>query len=447
VLWDLFMVWAAFINLYLIAFDLSYLWLRPLYHRYLPVVCTVYDPVKGIQPHPLTQAVLAEVDATRSILDVEPDAPELEDRLVELRSLTRRVLVDNPFERSGHSRFFEILKQEFARQAGLPAADARNTESLVAAVDEFWSGTPTELDAKLDRFDAASRATFELNYFREFDLGGQLTDHFWKIDLPFLTLFWIEFLVRWYLALRRRTYAKWFFFPIFNWYDVLGLIPTRHFRIFRLLRAVSMYMRLRRSELSGVGKDVFSRAIEYIANIVTEEVTDRVALRILSELHEEIEDGTHARIVRATVEPRRSEIERVVSLQIQELLTDADTIESFRALLRLNLANAVERAETLQSVPLPQALLRPLVRSAGEIVLDTTIETVTTTVRSKEGHEALRRLASAVVEDLFYGAGLVEIESLAKQVSLQLIDHMKEVVAVKKWAEVEESAQAPSDSP
>ena len=55
-LWDLFMVWVVIINLCLILFDLTYLWLRPHYFRYLPIVTRIYDPVLGIEPHPLTEA-------------------------------------------------------------------------------------------------------------------------------------------------------------------------------------------------------------------------------------------------------------------------------------------------------------------------------------------------------------------------------------------------------
>ena len=40
-LWDLFMVWMVIINLTLILFDLSYLWLRPTYFRCAPVVTRI----------------------------------------------------------------------------------------------------------------------------------------------------------------------------------------------------------------------------------------------------------------------------------------------------------------------------------------------------------------------------------------------------------------------
>ena len=54
-IWDLIMVWAALVNLTLIAFDLTYLVLRPYYVRYVPLVTRVYDPVRGIEADPLTE--------------------------------------------------------------------------------------------------------------------------------------------------------------------------------------------------------------------------------------------------------------------------------------------------------------------------------------------------------------------------------------------------------
>ncbi len=447
VLWDVFMVYVAVINLSLIAFDLSYLWLRPQYFRYLPVVTEIYDPVKGIEPHPLTAEFLEEVDATTGVVEIEPYSPQVGRHRDELVRLTMRIMIENPFERSGLTRYYDVMAQELVLRAGMSPAATFSEEELMAAAEAYWPSDPQELQAALRRFNSESRIHFEINYHRGFDQSGRLIDWFWLIDLPFLVLFWIEFLVRWYLALRRKTYAKWFFFPIFNWYDILGLLPVAAFRPFRLLRAVSMYMRLRRSELSVVGKDVFSRSVAYISNIITEEVSDRVAIRILSELHEEISDGTHARIARDTVEPRRAEIEQVLTAQIRQLLTNEETLANLRALVKLNLDNAVENATALRSVPLPNAILKPLVRYTGEIVLDTTLETVRSTLESEEGEQAVRDLAAAVLEGVFYGPYLAEIETVAKEISLQVIDNMKDVVAIKKWArpEQEEGTQENGD--
>jgi hypothetical protein len=442
-LWDLFMVWVVIINLCLILFDLSYLWLRPLYFHYVPFVTRIYDPVLGIEPHPLTDTLIEKAAEGKQLLELDPTAPVLDDLLFDLENLTTRVFLEDPFLRSGQTENLAAIWTVMARETGKTASSTMNPDIAAEVARDFWSAPPALLRHRFALFDEQIEPRLAVNYFRGFNLDGRLIDNFWRIDLPFLILFWIEFMVRWFLAIRRRTYAKWYFFPIFYWYDLLSLIPVTALRPLRLLRVVSIYMRLRQSDLSQVGKDFLSRGVAYISGIITEEVSDRVAVRILDEYREEIVDGTHVRIARSTVEPRREEIERVLVGQIRAILTDEETIERFRHLLQLNLANAVEESESLRSLPVPHVVVKPVVSTVGEVLLDTTLETISTTLDSVEGQEAVQALADSILESVFYGPALAELEALAKDISLQVIDHMKEVVAVKKWALSDEQAGRP----
>ena len=437
------MVWVVLINLSLILFDLTYLWLRPTYFKYAPVVTRIWDPVLGIEPHPLTEELIKKADATEQLFLLDPGSESLYAKLEQLSGVTLRVLVENPFERSGQTHDLDGIKDGMARVAGHSTAHLNNPKELAEIARDYWIVSPQQLPQRFSLFDKNLEPLLAVNYFREFDLNGKLVNHFWKIDLPFLILFWIEFMARWVLALRRHTYARWYFFPIFYWYDLLSLIPVTTLRPLRLLRVVSIYMRLRQSELSRVGKDFLSRAVAYISNIITEEVSDRVAVRILTEFGEEIADGTHIRIARATVEPRREEIEEVLVGQIRAILTDEETIERFRLLLQLNLNNAVEESESLRSLPLPHIVVKPIVRAVGEVVLDTTIETIEATLDSPDGQEAVSAVAASILDALFYGPALAELESLAKDISLQVIDHMRDVVKVKKWALPDEGEGRP----
>jgi hypothetical protein len=193
-------------------------------------------------------------------------------------------------------------------------------------------------------------------------------------------------------------------------------------------------MRLRQSELSTVGKDYVSRTVAYISNIITEEVSDRVAIRILDEYAEEIADGTHARIASSVVLPRKREIARALADQIAQMLTDEATLDRLRELLELNLETAIEESESLQSVPLPNAVVRPIVRVVGEVLLETTLETVRTTLDTDDGRQAVEAVADAVLERFLTGPWLSEIESLARDISIEVIEQMKATVAVRKWA-------------
>jgi len=433
-LWDLFMVWMAVINLSLIVFDLSYLWLRPLYFHYVPVLTRLYDPVLGIETHPLTEELAATASEAETLLKLDPGAPGLQDRLKELTLLTQRVSSEHVFDRAGQHRSMVIIVRVIADEAGVPTADFFQTQILDDAIRNFWMAEPELLRHRFILFNNKILPLLKENYYREFDRAGRLTDHFWILDLPFLILFWLEFIGRWSLALRRKTYAQWFFFPIFNWYDVLGLIPMRVFRPFRLLRAVSMYMRLRHSELSAVGRDYASRSVAYISNIITEEVSDRVALRILDEYAEEIADGTHLRIIAETMVPRRERIESILTEHCRILLTNEDTLESFKKLLQLNLLQAVESSKSLASVPLPKAVMKPVIRVVGEIILDSTLETIESTLSTEEGAESLREVAASIVDSILRSPALDETVDLFEEISLQVIEKMKETVSIRKWA-------------
>ncbi len=441
--WDIFMVWVALINLWMILFDLSYLWLRPLYHKVVPVVTRVYDPVKGIEPHPLTEAFLEQITVTEAELARDLRSTAIPEHVERLRELTMRLLRENPFERSGQGRVLEIFKDRLAGSIDRTGDALSDPEILRRASEAFWSDEPDRLLDRLQNLDPRVIEALELNYFRGYDIDGRLIDRFWVLDLPFLILFWIEFSVRWIFALRRGTYARWFFFPIFNWYDVLGLIPVAVFRPFRLLRAVSMYMRLQRSELSSVGRDIFTKTVLYFSNIITEEVSDRVALRILSEFHEEIRNGTHARIARSVIEPRHGEIARMLADQIRQTLTDPEIMDRLRSLARLNLENAVESPGALRAVPMPDVVLKPIMRAVGDVVLDATLETVAQTLDSDAGEAALQETAGAVLDDVFYGPGVEHIETVVKEITLQVLEHMMDVVRVKKWSLPGEEEQRP----
>lgn len=433
--WDVFMVWVALVNLWLIVFDLTYLPLRPYYFRWAPVVCRVWDPVKGIEPHPLTAQIVDEVDELKQILELDPTSATLPARLGHLQALTVRMLEENPFERSGQARSQEVVRVTVAHELGAGTHDLAGNNRLTAAVEHFWTDDPVLLERRIHTlFDQRLRPLLEMNYFREFDLDGRLVDHFWLIDLPFLTLFVVEFAIRWSLAIRRRAYPRWFFFPITHWYDLLGLMPSTELRVFRLFRVASIYMRLRRSELSKVGKDVLSRGVAYVSNIIAEEISDAVALRILNETQDEIREGTHLRIWDRAVASRRRKIEEVFVEQVRELVANPTTQERIRSLMRLNLETALERSEALDAVPLPNAILHPLVRSLGEIVLETTLETVTASLESDEGQRATRDLVAAVMDQVLTGPGRDVVASLSEEISLDVIERMKEAVAVKKWA-------------
>ena len=156
-IWDVLMVWVALTNLTLILFDLTYLMLRPYYLDFVPVVTRVYDPVKGITPHPLTDALVSETRALGQLLALDPGSPGVQRRVDDVRRLTVRVLRENPFDRSGQERTLEVLKILIAQQKDL--ADFEKVHGpKIQAVDDQIKKLQDEI-SKLAKGNARKRGT------------------------------------------------------------------------------------------------------------------------------------------------------------------------------------------------------------------------------------------------------------------------------------------------
>jgi hypothetical protein len=436
VAWDLFMVYLAVINVSLILFDLTYFWMRPFYSRHVPVVTRIYDPVKGIEPEPVTEEYLRLVDALAAEGGYGSSSLMVDELLGKLREQSAEIIDDNPFERSGQERhrisMFVLMQRELVQEGVMTAT---NRDPLEVA-ELFWSlePDPGRLTHRVAFFETAIAPLLEANFFRLYDKSGKLTDHFWLIDLPFLVIFILEFFISWYLAVRRETYPRWFMYPIVHWYDLLGIMPFKQMRLFRLFRVASIYVRLSRSDRTFVGDDPISRTIAYFSNIVSEEISDMVSLRILNETQDELNKGTHKAIIHSVATEHRDALARQLASQTRDLLTDIQVRERAQVFLEANLEQAVVSTDAFRFVPLPDVVLRPLVSAIGQAVFDAFADTLAVTVSSEEGQAALQSMIGDAIDGFVQEITEGELEELVKEISIEVIERVKETVTVRKWA-------------
>jgi len=430
--WDVVMVQLALLNLLLLLFDFTYLRLRPYYLRHAPALTRLYDPVKGIEPNPLTTRYL-ELAAALG----ETTAPQERETLLEaLRGLGRDAADHRPFERVGQLgevRAFDQRTRSFvAARDGIAAASL----SPARALDLLWRPADEgQLRATLDFFRRELEPLLAINYYRSYDRDGDFVDYGWLVDLPFLLFFSFEFYGQWYLAYRRRQYSAWWVYPALRWYDFLGIMPLPQFRIFRLFRVVSLYVRLRRSERSAIGDDVVSRALGQIANLVTEEVTQRVTVRILSASQEALADGIQGRITRAVLEPRRELLIREMTAAVERAVVDSETRANARNLLDQALERASTSADSLRNLPLPRAVVEPIVLAVGRAVFDSIFQTLAATLQEDDGRAALEALLAEVVDSLIEELTTGTGERLLREALVETLEHVKATVAVRDWAE------------
>lgn len=73
-----------------------------------------------------------------------------------------------------------------------------------------------------------------------------------------------------------------------------------------------MYILLKNSSLTNVGNDIFTRTFTYYTNIIKEELTDMVTVRILTEMQEEIKSGASINLITSAVEARREQLKKLI---------------------------------------------------------------------------------------------------------------------------------------
>lgn len=424
------MVQLALLNLVLLLFDFTYLRFRTWYLRHVPVVTRLYDPVKGIEPNPLVAGYLELAAA----LGGSPSETERARLLEELRRTGREIEESQPFARVGQqadARIFDHRLREFvAARDGLEAA----TLTSPRALERLWSPRDdAALAATLAFFARDLAPILEANYYRAFDAGGDFVDYGWLVDLPFLLLFSVEFYGNWWLSWRRREHTEWWVYPVVRWYDFLGIVPLPQFRFFRLFRIGSLYVRLRRSQYSSVGEDLVSRALGQVARMVTEEVTDRVTVRILSASQQALADGIQARITAAVLEPRRDQLVAELARAIEHAVGDTETRATARTLLDEALERASTSADSLRNLPLPRALVEPVVVAVGRAVFDSIFQTLGATLRDEEGRAALEALLGEVVDGLIEEFTAGTGERILRETLVETLDHVKGAVSTRDW--------------
>lgn len=273
-----------------------------------------YDPIKGIERHRATDAYLAAYEALREQLAANPSeelAPETLALLAQLSEQSVGMINDDPFVTANKRGTFELIKNRMRKHAG--------EESAKDAFRKFFSAenlTPERRKAELAFFDQRILPMFQQNYFRWIGVDGEPKDFFNKFDLWFVGFFWIDFLVRWIAAIRRREHRKWYLFAVRHWYEVFLLFPPDHFAFFRLLRVIPFLYRLRENNFipdSGLAPEI----IHENAGVIAEEISGMVLVNILAQLQTIIKQRGLRELVTLNEEGALDELQDLLESQAE----------------------------------------------------------------------------------------------------------------------------------
>ncbi|MDP2228025.1 MAG: hypothetical protein Q8J78_11185 [Moraxellaceae bacterium] len=259
------------------------------------------------------------------------------------------------------------------------------------------------------------------------------------------TLFLIsELLLRWAVAIWRRTHYRWWFYPFVHWYDVLGCIPLPPFRALRLLRLISIVYRLQKMgviDLSQTG--TFTVFMKYY-RMVLEQLSDRIVINVIDGVKDEVKAGgpLSQRLTDEVLVPRREVIVPWLAALISQAAAQAHAEHRenlpvyLRERTRMALAANPEFQKIRRRIPLlGQALEDELQTIVGSLLVQ--ISTDLLNDIGKPGNIAAHDVAAGLFDTLT--AGHHDMGEAVRGIVLDSLELVKAQVEVQQWKLAAES--------
>jgi hypothetical protein len=267
---------------------------------------------------------------------------------------------------------------------------------------------------------------------------------FQLIDLYFVAVFLFDVLACWAVAIWQGTYYRWFFYPFVHWYDVLGCIPLTGFRWLRVLRLVAVLIRLQHLRVLDMrGWRLYAVGHKYY-DFLVEELSDRVVLRVLEGVQEEIRSQggeVQTRVMREVVAPRKEKLVASATERFEAVASRAyrDNRDEIRAYLA-NLVRAAVRGNAtlanLEQLPMLGSTVTHNIETGVRDVIYDVLDELVDGLDSAEFTHMVHRVSDSVFEFL-----LQEELSDAREVGqalVEVIEAVKEQVRAQGWKQTRE---------
>lgn len=277
---------------------------------------------------------------------------------------------------------------------------------------------------------------------------------FFRIDLIFVSIFAGEFLLRWGHALRSRRYPTWYAFPILHWYDILGCIPVAGLRWLRVLRIFAILYRLQRMGYIDYRNWYLYQLARRLYEIVMEEISDRVVLRVLGGVQQEI-SASHdleRRVVEEVLLPRQQLIIDALRSRVVSLAGAAyrGSRQDLHALITRSVSHAVREnreIRRLDRIPVVGGMAGNLLDQAVTDIVCRVFDELAGEMGGADFAQLFDDIAAAVfssIEESVQGSGARDQISTAINDMLEVV---KQQIAQRRWLQDPQGNPADSPSP
>jgi hypothetical protein len=278
--------------------------------------------------------------------------------------------------------------------------------------------------------------------------GATVHPNFLLIDAGFICIYVVELIIRWRHAIHHRTYGEWWLYPVFHWYDILGLLPIPGFRLFRIIRVWALLMRLHCLGVVDVNRWHLIRMVNHIINVLMEEISDRVVLNILNGVKKEVQTGNDLahRITENIIDPRKDYLSDQIALRMETLVDAA--YKPRREYLRTYTSNAVTKAiaendhiKLMNSVPyLGEYVAVNLKAGVSEIVFQV-IDSFLRDMGDRENTDYMKQIILDIFDDITRGSAAQD--EFIRNTIIDVIDEIAAQVRVKQWQDIDSGLPVP----
>ena len=261
-------------------------------------------------------------------------------------------------------------------------------------------------------------------------------------DSIFVTIFILEILIRWVVSIVKKEYNNWIAYPFIHWYDVLGCIPVGGFRVLRLLRIVSIIIRLHKKQIINIRETWWYKLLNRYYSILVEEVSDRVVVNVIKGMQTEIEEGSPItdELVDKVIKPKQEIIVEWLALRIEDAtqLYFKRNSEKLQLYIQLSVEEALVNNKDigkLNNVPILGPKVTAAVSSSISDVTFYVLEKMIRDISAKENREVIHKVMDMGLEVITKKEDDETFQKATKEIIIDSLELVKEQVNTKRWKE------------
>ncbi|MDX1495973.1 MAG: hypothetical protein R3352_00305 [Salinisphaeraceae bacterium] len=263
---------------------------------------------------------------------------------------------------------------------------------------------------------------------------------FFFYDLAFVSVFIAELLARWIYAIRRKTYSHWLVYPILHWYDVLGCIPIGELRWLRVLRIIAVLVRLQKMRVIDYTQWGIYQLFARWFNIGMEELSDRIAVKILEGVQQEVAsgEGLDRKIVNRVIAPRKDFLVDIITQRMANLFGEVydDSKDELEAYIKSVVSGAMKKNPELrgiEAVPMLGTAVGKVVHHTVNNIVCQSLGIAVDSMKEQAFHDLVDQITETVLASIQADDPTDSGELNA--VIIDVIEVIKDEVMIQRWRE------------